>query len=180
MDTIKLALEKWNHTVRWVLVALYAITIVAFASYTNIAPTGILIFGFIFMLIHAPKRYNRKTIIIFMTLSFVVSTLLEDISIHTGFPFGKYHYSSLVANIDQVPFPVGIIYISVSYLSWTLGSIILGHADRHLDKKINVVALPAISTFIMCQFDLVIDPLASTFRNAWVWAHGGGFLACRW
>lgn len=169
-------LKQRSNILRWVLVALYAITVVLLVSYANIAPTGILIFGFVFMLLHAPKRYSWKTIFVFMILAFVVSTILEDISIHTGFSFGKYHYKSLVFNIDQVPFPVGIIYISVSYLSWTLGSIILNHADRHLDKKLNIIALPVVSTFIMCQFDLVIDPLTSTYRNAWIWENGGGFF----
>jgi putative membrane protein len=111
-----------------------------------------------------------------MALAFAVSTIMEDISIHTGFPFGKYHYNSVIGNIDQVPFAVGIIYISVSYLSWSLGSLVLNRADRHLDKKLNVVALPAVSTFIMCQFDLVIDPITSTYRNAWIWENGGGFF----
>lgn len=168
--------KKLSDTICWIIVVVYGLSVVLFVEDANIAPSMILIAGFIFMLFHAPRRYGWKSTLVFMALAFGVSTVLEDISIHTGFPFGKYHYNSVIANIDQVPFAVGIIYIAVSYLSWSLGTLIMNHADRHLDKKINIVALPAVSTFIMCQFDLVIDPIASTYRNAWVWEHGGGFF----
>ncbi|MDR1000329.1 MAG: carotenoid biosynthesis protein [Clostridiales bacterium] len=175
MNKDELKIEKWSNVVRWLLIAIYGIAIVALADWHNVSSTMILIVGAIFMLFHAPKRYGWKSTLVFMALAFGVSTIFEDISIHTGFPFGNYHYSSVVANIDQVPFPVGIIYIAVSYLSWSLGTLILNHADRHLDKKINVFALPAVSTFIMCQFDLVIDPITATYTNAWIWEDGGGF-----
>jgi putative membrane protein len=176
MEKNRIGVEKRSNIARWVLIVLYGLSVVLFVEYVNITPTMILIAGFVFMLFHAPKRYGWKNMFIFMILAFAVSTILEDISIHTGFPFGKYHYRSVIASIDQVPFAVGVIYIAVSYLSWSVGSIISNHADRHLDKKSNVIALPAVSALIMCQFDLVIDPLASTYQNAWIWENGGGFF----
>ncbi|MDR1061592.1 MAG: carotenoid biosynthesis protein [Clostridiales bacterium] len=176
MEKTAPATEKRSNILRWALIVLYGLAVVIFVGYANVAPTMILIVGFVFMLLHAPRRYGWKSTVVFMALAFAISTILEDISIHTGFPFGKYHYNSVIGNIDRVPFAVGIIYISVSYLSWSLGSLILNRADRHLNKKLNIVALPAASAFIMCQFDLVIDPITSTYRNAWVWENGGGFF----
>ena len=168
--------EKWSNILRWALIAVYVITIIIFAGDSNIAASMIMIFGLIFMFLHAPQRYGWKAMFIFAAIAFVISTILEDLSIHTGFPFGNYHYRPVGLSIDQVPIAVGLIYVAVSYLAWTLGSIILNHADRHLDKKFNIFALPLVSTFIMVQFDLVIDPLTSTYRNGWFWEDGGGFF----
>jgi putative membrane protein len=176
MENKVLKIEKWSNIVRWALVALYALSIVLFVDDANSVATMILIFGFTFVFFHAPKRYGLKPTFIFMLLAFVVSTIFEDLSIHTGFPFGNYHYQSVIANIDQVPFAVGLVYIAVGYFSWTIGSILLNHADRHLDRTFNIVALPLVSTFIMCQFDLVIDPSTSTYQGGWIWEQGGGFF----
>jgi putative membrane protein len=169
-------MDKWSNIVRWALIALYALFIILFVDDPNSVATMILIFGFVFVFLHAPKQYGWKPTLMFALLAFVVSTIFEDLSIHTGFPFGNYHYQSVIANIDQVPFAVGLVYIAVGYFSWTLGSVLLNNADRHLDRKFNIIVLPLVSTFIMCQFDLVIDPSTSTYQGGWIWEQGGGFF----
>ncbi|MDR1359072.1 MAG: carotenoid biosynthesis protein [Coriobacteriales bacterium] len=173
-DTLRI--ERWTNIARWVLLALYPVGIFLRIDDPNSVATMILIFGFVFVFLHAPRQYGWKATIIFVLLAFVVSTAFEDLSIHTGFPFGPYHYNSVIGNIDQVPFAVGLVYIAVGYFSWCLGTLILNHADRHLDSTFNKIALPVVSTFIMCQFDLVIDPSTSTYQGGWTWHEGGGFF----
>ncbi|MEG3659786.1 carotenoid biosynthesis protein [Arenibacter palladensis] len=172
---------KFSYYLGWVLILLYFISNLIFVHDPKPA-TGILaLAGCIFLVIHGVARYGWKGTGLFVVIAYTVSTFLEDLSIHTGFPFGNYHYDLssapfAVPFIDQVPVVVGPIYIAVGYLSWTIGSIIMNHADRHLDKKSNIFLLPMVSAFIMVQFDLVQDPSTSTYQGLWVWENGGGFV----
>lgn len=175
--------KKYNYSniATWALIILYALAIILFAGDPKTG-TGILeLTGCVLLLLHGKKRYGWKGVIGFIIIAFVISTLLEDISIRTGFPFGNYHYDVsdapfTIPYIDKVPIVVGPIYIAMGYLSWTLGTIILDHADLHLDQRINRFILPVISAFIMVQFDLVQDPATSTYQGMWVWENGGGFF----
>lgn len=165
----------------WILIILYAIAIVAFANNASFGTLILEITGCVLLLLHGKQRYGWGGVLSFIIITFVISTFFEDLSIRTGFPFGNYHYDLsgapfAVPYIDQVPVVVGPIYIAMGYLAWTLGTIILDHADLHLDKKSNLVLLPLISAFIMVQFDLVQDPATSTFQGMWVWENGGGFF----
>lgn len=171
---------NWKSTVTWGLILLYFISLIVFIGDPKTA-TGILeLTGVILLLLHGQQRYGWRGILMFVLIAFSVSTLLEDLSIRTGIPFGHYYYHLVgapipVPYIDQVPIFVGPIYIAVGYLSWTLGSLILDHADLHLDQKWNVVLMPLISAFIMVQFDLVQDPVTATYQKMWIWQNGGGF-----
>lgn len=164
------------HIARWLLIGLYLISTIVFGGQMDHSTGQLFLLGSILVLMHAPKRYGWKGTFIFIATAYIVSTILEDMSIRTGFPFGNYHYTLGGLHIDQVPVLVGPVYIAVGYMSWTIGSIILDHADKHLDKKFNLISLPAVSAFIMCQFDLVQDPLTSTFDGIWIWENAGGIF----
>jgi len=179
MEGNELRPNKVGNIVRWAVVALYAV-IIWFVGHNPGAVPGLVIFlGWTLMLLHAPKRYGWKNTLIFMAGAYIISTFMEAMSVATGFPFGPYDYASMGPNaikIAGVPFMVGIFYIALGYLSWTVASLILNHADRRLDKKINIFLLPIVSAFVMCQFDLVQDPATSTFGAIWTWQEGGGVL----
>lgn len=183
MSKKRQTLEKISTILLWALIALYFVSTIVFAG-DPLAATGILqLTGILCLILHGTIRYGWKGTLAFVIIAYVVSTIFEDLSIHTGFPFGNYHYDIPVPDgsrpmrfIDQVPVVVGPIYIAVGYLSWTIGSLILNHADRHLDEKINIFLLPIVSAFVMVQFDLVQDPSTSTFQGFWIWEDGGGFV----
>lgn len=160
--------------VRWLLVALYAVAIFVFAGQPMSVPGNIIFMGVPLMVLHALRRYDGKTTLVFMGISFLVSTFFEDLSIHTGFPFGAYHYNMDMPHIDQVPILVGVFYVALCYLSWTIACLILNHADQNLENKFNLITVPMVSAFVMCQFDLVQDPSTSTFMQGWTWEDGGG------
>jgi putative membrane protein len=141
-------------------------------------PGMILSLGMILMYLHAPKRYGWQAVFVLVATSLVVGALMEGLSIETGFPFGPYNYNmgrgGAEASAVSTLFMVGLFYGPLAYMSWTVASVILNHADRRLDKKLNIIAMPLIAAFIMCQFDLVQDPSTSTFANIWTWHNGGG------
>ncbi len=176
---------KKSDIVRWIMCVVYLISVIVFAGKPGYGTGIVATCGLLFCLLHGPKRYGMKTTLIFLVMAYAISTFMEDMSIRFGFPFGNYHYNAdylisddftqgMLPYIDQVPFQVGIMYIAMVYFSWTIACIILDHADRRLDSNLNLVALPAVGAFIMCQFDLVQDPVTSTYDGIWIWENGGG------
>ncbi len=181
--------SKVSNVIGWVMCAVYLVSVIAFAWWPGMGTGIIAACGTVFIFLHGSRRYGAKGCIAFVIIAYVISTIMEDLSIRTGFPFGNYYYNDDyvikesattimtqgdIPHIDMVPMQVGLMYIAMCYLSWSLASVILDHADRHLDRRSNRVALPAIAAFIMCQFDLVQDPVTSTYDGIWIWERGGG------
>src|SRR5947209_7714537 len=78
----------------WLLVA-----VLVLARLTNIlfAVPGIIpltLLAAAFALIHGALRYRWVGVLTFFVISLVVSNVLENVSILTGFPFGHYHYTA--------------------------------------------------------------------------------------
>jgi uncharacterized membrane protein len=46
-----------------------------------------------FALVHGAQRYGWRAIGIFIVAGLMISNMLENLSIATGFPFGHYHYT---------------------------------------------------------------------------------------
>src|SRR5207247_1231702 len=83
--------------------------VVAYAIGSRIIPGFITPLLFPFALIHGGRRYGWKTIAVFMAVTAIVSNILENSSILTGFPFGHYYYTdSLGPKIALVPFFISL------------------------------------------------------------------------
>src|SRR5439155_19508789 len=96
--------QRLTDSVLWGLVIAYAIG-------SRIIPGFITPLLVPFALIHAGRRRGWKTIAVFMMVTAIVSNILENSSILTGFPFVNYYYTdSLRPNIALVLF-----FISLSY-----------------------------------------------------------------
>jgi putative membrane protein len=59
-----------------------------------------------FVLLHGAQRYGRRAIGIFVAAGLIISNILENLSIQTGFPFGHYHYTG-GGKIFEVPWFIG-------------------------------------------------------------------------
>ena len=74
-----------------------------------------------FGVIHACQRYSAKEILVYIAIGFVASNIYENLSILTGFPFGRYHYSdALGIKLFLVPIVIAPAYLSAGYLAWNL------------------------------------------------------------
>ena len=106
----------------------------------------------------------------------VVSNVLENIGVATGFPFGPYHYTDVLGpKLGYVPLMIGPAYLGVGYLSWVLATVLVGDVKRGADAFQTFVT-PLIGAFIMVLWDLSMDPMASTVAQWWIWEQGGGFF----
>jgi uncharacterized membrane protein len=165
----------------WTLVLLNVVLTLVNAVFPNHIPVPILIPIFIvvpaaFALFHGAVRYQWSGILTFLVICLVVSNLLENTSILTGFPFGHYHYTSdLGPKLFLVPLVIGPAYFGTGYLAWVLSTVLIGDV-RPKGSWFTTFAVPFIASFMMVAWDLGMDPTSSTIRHSWIWEQGGGYF----
>jgi hypothetical protein len=100
----------------------------------------------------------------------------ENLSIATGFPFGHYYFTELMGpRLFGVPILLGLAYVGMGYLSWTLARVMLRETRRPL-LGVRVLTLPMLASFIMVAWDLAMDPIWSTMLHGWIWLKGGAYF----
>ena len=162
----------------WVLLAIYAI-----ARILQIVPAPQLLVvalhvwaPLLFALFHGAQLYRWRGIFIFCAICLLVTNILENIGVRTGFPFGHYYFATLMGpKLLVVPISLGLAYIGMGYLSWTLGRIILGDLRGPLSGN-KIVTVPLIAAFIMVAWDFSQDPVWATILHGWVWLNGGAYF----
>lgn len=127
-----------------------------------------------FALVHGARRYGWRAVGVFVAAGLVISNILENLSIGTGFPFGHYHYTG-GGKIFQVPWFIGPAYLATGYLAWIVATVLLGDVRRGT-PWLTTIGTPVIGAFAMTAWDLALDPATSTIRQTWIWENGGGFF----
>ena len=74
-----------------------------------------------------------------------------------------------------VPILLGLAYVGMAYLSWTLARLTMLNARTPLVGT-RVVLVPLLAAFIMVAWDLAMDPVWGTVLHAWVWKQGGTYF----
>jgi uncharacterized membrane protein len=166
-----------SRLILWLLVVLLALEELVGIQYRTAALTVVhLAILLSFTFVHGAMRYGGKGIAAFAIICLVVSNLLENIGVATGFPFGPYHYTDVLGpKLGYVPLMIGPAYLGVGYLSWVLATVLAGDVKRGADAFQTVVT-PLTGAFIMVLWDLSMDPMASTVAQWWIWEQGGGFF----
>jgi putative membrane protein len=164
-------------TILWVLAVAYAAALIANISFGLSIPIAlVLLLSVAFALVHGAVRYGWPGIVAFIVISLVVSNILENTSILTGFPFGHYHYTdALGPKLFLVPVLIGPAYFANGYLAWQLGNVLVGDLRRNA-SAVATFAAPFIASFLMVMWDLTFDPRASTIQHMWIWEQGGGYF----
>ena len=164
-------------TTLWVLAVAYIVALVANVSFQLSIPVAIVLsLSVAFALIHGATRYGWSGIATFVVICLVVSNILENTSILTGFPFGHYHYTDLLGpKLFLVPVLIGPAYFATGYLAWVLGNVLVGDVRRD-SNPFTIFAAPFIASFLMVMWDLTFDPRSSTIQHWWIWEQGGGYF----
>jgi uncharacterized membrane protein len=130
----------------------------------------------LFALIHGAIRYRLRGILAFVAICLVVGNASENLSILTGFPFGHYYFTGLMGpSAFHVPILLGLAYVGMGYLSWTLGRLIVGDIDGALAGS-RVLTVPIVASFVMVAWDLSMEPVWSTVMHGWIWLQGGAYF----
>ena len=97
---------------------------------------------------------------------------VEWVGVHTGWPFGSYHYSYLFGpHLFAVPFTLGFAWIAVVGNS----ALLSGGGAGWKSKGIRAIKTGAWALMM----DLVLDPVAH-HREFWSWEAVGGFYGVPW
>ncbi len=132
----------------------------------------------VFAWVHGASLLGRRAILTFFILLLVVGNIIENVGVMTGFPFGHYYFTERMGPIlFHVPILLGLAYLGMGYISWTLALLILGKSNaRTTLTGFRVVALPLVASFLMVAWDLSQDPVWSTIERCWIWLHGGAYF----
>ena len=130
----------------------------------------------VFALIHGAMFYRTRGILIFFAICLVVGNIFENVGVRTGFPYGSYYFTDLMGpKLFVVPIQLGLAYLGMAYLSWTLARVILGNMRSPVTGS-RVVTLPLVAAFIMVAWDFSQDPVWSTVLHLWIWRQGGVYF----
>jgi uncharacterized membrane protein len=130
---------------------------------------------FLFALMHGSVIYGFRNMVVFVIICLVVTNVMENINILTGYPGGYHFTESLNPTLFSVPLVIGPAYFGTGYLAWMLAHLILSQADRPWSRRA-ALEVPVISAFLMVAWNFSFDPLASTVRQAWIWREGGSYF----
>src|SRR3989442_1820611 len=121
-----------TRTILWVLAVAYAVALIAnIVCGLSIPIAVVLSISVAFALIHGAVRYGWWGIATFIVICLVVSNILENTSILTGFPFGHYHYTDVLgAKLSLVPVLIGPAYFATGYLAWVVRKLLVGAGRR--------------------------------------------------
>jgi putative membrane protein len=126
-----------------------------------------------FALVDGAQHYRLRGILVFAAICTLIGNTLENLSIATGFPFGRYEFHDLMApKLFKVPILLGLAYIGMAYVSWSLARLIVGNLTAKINGAYTIV-LPLVASFIMVAWDLAQDPVWGTILHAWKWHDGG-------
>lgn len=130
----------------------------------------------LFALFHGNLLYGGRGILIFTALYLLIGNVFENLGVLTGFPFGHYYFTEVMGpKLFQVPLMLGLAYVGMGYLSWTLARLILGDARSVLAGP-KVGSVPLVASFIMVAWDFSSDPVWSTIKHCWIWRDGGPYF----
>ena len=125
-----------------------------------------------FALVHGTLRYGLRGILVFSALCLLIGNIIENIGVLTGFPYGHYEFLPLMGpQLLHVPILLGLAYIGMAYVSWTLACIIIAPTTQ--PSRPQLLAVPILAAVIMTSWDLAQDPVWSTLLHGWRWRDGG-------
>jgi putative membrane protein len=165
--------KSWIN-ILWLLVVLLAVARLATTAFSPSLTIPVVMAAAVFALIHGAVRYRWSGILAFLIVCLVVSNVLENTSILTGFPFGHYHYTS-GPRLFLVPLFIGPSYFATAYLAWMVAVVLIGDVRRG-GSWFTTVAVPVTGSAVMVMWDLTFDPTASTIKQFWIWEQGGGYF----
>jgi uncharacterized membrane protein len=164
----------------WALIAIYAVARVL-QVFPDRVPMGLIVTlhvfpPIIFALIHGATRYRIRGILIFFLTCLIVGNVVENIGVITGFPYGRYYFTDVMGpKLFNVPIMLGLAYLGMGYLSWTLACTILRSARSSIRGSL-IIVVHVVASFVMVAWDLAMDPIWGTVLHAWIWQRGGPYF----
>jgi uncharacterized membrane protein len=103
-------------TILWVALLLYVAAVALAAGAPSPRAQLLAFLGIIFAFAHAAASLGRRLAAAFLALCLGVTFSIENLSIATGFPFGRCHFevAAELPHIGAVPIIVGPLYFAMA------------------------------------------------------------------
>ena len=118
------------------------------------------------------RVFGTKNAFILIGLSFVITIILENVSIATGFPYGVFKHSLPGPWIGEVPVAVGFVYFPFVTLGWVYGDLIVTHI-RASDSTKRIVRI-LLAMLVVGSVEALYDPVGCLVLHRWEYTNGGG------
>ena len=129
-----------------------------------------------FALVHGAITWRLRGILAFCAISFLTGNFFENLSILTGFPFGHYYFTGVMGpKLFLVPVTLGLAYLGIGYLAWTIGFLLVCGPARPLTGR-RLVLVPVVAACAMVAWDVAMEPAWSTILRCWIWRDGGAYF----
>ncbi|MEO0382727.1 MAG: carotenoid biosynthesis protein [Pseudomonadota bacterium] len=129
-----------------------------------------------YVFLHGQARYGGRALGRFVLIVFAIAWISETISMITGFPFGNYHYTEIMAPyLWHVPVFVLPAYALMGYASWSFACLVLDRRGARPDR-FALLCVPLLAASAMVIWDLSMDPLRATLEGRWIWLDGGAHM----
>ncbi len=100
----------------------------------------------------------------------ILSYAIEALGVHTGFPFGAYHYSNVLAPLLPGGVPLAVIFAWILIL-FSVQGVIYGVTPRITSWLGRIVLRAVLATLL----DLLLEPVAFHLEHYWNWLPPGIF-----
>lgn len=171
--------NRWIRAATWVLFAavVYLILTDAIEHWIRLPGLGDIGFTLVFVLFsvfHCAACNGWRKTAAFFTLAAVISFVLEEIGVRTGWIYGAYHYSSMLGpKLGHVPILIPLAWFMMIYASWVVARGLLRGVDTC--SATGMAAQAIVAAMVMTAWDTVMDPGMATAGN-WIWEGGGGYF----
>lgn len=162
----------------WIGFSVLMALIMVFGSGTSGAAQVTAAISILALCAHAVIALGWVEAVIFAGICLVITFVLENVGTLTGVPFGRYTFlvGSGLPHVGVIPIIVGPLYFGMGYASWVIANHLVGSGVERPLSRYTLLAVPLISAFVMTQWDVVMDPSASTLARAWIWHDSGGYF----
>jgi uncharacterized membrane protein len=171
--------NRWLRAASWVLFAgvMYLILTGALRPWIQLPGLGDVGFTVVFVLfavVHCAVMEGARRTLGFFATSAVVSYLMEEIGVRTGFIFGAYHYSDqLGPKIGHVPLLIPLAWFMMIYPAWVVAEALVSGVDTRSVR--GLAAQSTVAALVMTAWDVAMDPGMSAAGN-WIWDNGGAYF----
>lgn len=180
MNMYQQSRNRFLNVLAWVLIGVY-IAYVVVSSLTTWLPLSASAWLFVpvfnlIVIAHGIRMWSPLRLLGFYAWVFAVSTLIENIGVLTGIPFGNYHYTEILGpQLGVVPIAIGFSYVPAAYFSWVIAEMMTRRSLRAAQARTSLFT-PVVASIAMVMWDLSLDPLNSTIGGSWIWENGGAYF----
>ena len=140
----------------------------------GIGDVGFTLVFVVFAITHCVVLEGGRRAAIFFAVSAIVSYLMEDIGVTTGWIYGAYHYGEMLGpKLGPVPVLIPLAWFMMIYPSWMVARALLEGLPRYSVAGISAHAVTA--AIVMTAWDVEMDPGMALSGN-WVWEKGGAYF----